>query len=262
MYIDSHLHFDSFVEAGTAETIVADARAAGVAQMVAIGGGDAANACALEVARAYPGAVFATAGYDRDEIDAGATEADLRAAADHPEVVAIGEAGLDYHYTPETAARQRDLFQLNLRVAAETGKPIVVHSRDADEDTLALLGDHAKGWDSEPDRLGVLHCFTRDWDFARACLDLGLHISFSGIATFRNAADLRDVATRVPLDRLLIETDAPYLAPVPHRGKRNQPAWVVHVAECLADVRGETVEQLRDATTANAQRLFGFPQPD
>jgi TatD DNase family protein len=180
---------------------------------------------------------------------------DLVALAARPRVVAIGETGLDYYRlagrTVEQMGWQRERFRVHIRAALATGKPLVVHTRSAGDHTLQLLREEGA------DRVGgVFHCFTESADVARAALDLGFHISFSGIVTFRNAADLRDVARWVPLDRLLIETDSPYLAPVPHRGKSNEPAYVRLVGEAIAKERAMDTETLAAATTANFERLF------
>jgi TatD DNase family protein len=168
----------------------------------------------------------------------------------HPHVVAIGETGLDYHYEPESAALQQASFRLHLQAARITGKPVIVHTRGARADTLALLREAALP------QAGVLHCFTEDWDMAKAALDIGYYISLSGIVTFRNADALREVARQVPPGRLLVETDAPYLAPVPHRGKPNVPEYVRDVAEYLAVLRGVSLERLAEQTTNNFKRLF------
>lgn len=256
--IDSHAHFDAFEEAGETAAVLERARAAGVARVVAIGGTPAANDLAVAVARRHPHQVRAVVGYDRDEAARVPDVAALDELARIPAVVGIGETGLDYHYAPETAPAQRALFGAMLDAAGRHGLPAVIHSREADEDTLAMLRDHARAWRGDPARLGLLHCFTGGEAFARRLLDLGLCLSFSGIVTFRNAADLRAVARLVPADRLLIETDAPYLAPVPFRGKRNEPAWVVHVAEALARERGDSLQALAEQTALNADRLFAW----
>ena len=174
----------------------------------------------------------------------------LLSELDHPRVVAIGETGLDYHYEPEAADVQKDSFRLHLQAAQVTGKPVIVHTRAARSDTLELLREAALP------QAGVLHCFTEDWDMAKAALDLGFYISLSGIVTFRNADALRDVARQVPADRLLVETDSPYLAPIPYRGKPNLPQYVREVAEFLAMLRGEAYEQFAEQTSANFARLF------
>ncbi len=166
-------------------------------------------------------------------------------------VVAIGETGLDYYYTKETREQQMAAFRVHLQAANELHKPVIIHTRDAQQDTLDILGEG----DVE-NCGGVMHCFTESWDMARQALDMGMYISFSGIVTFRNAQELRDVARQVPDDRFLIETDSPYLAPVPHRGKQNHPGWVGHVAECLAEVRGGSLEQIAELSKQNYLRLF------
>lgn len=186
---------------------------------------------------------------------------ELVACAARPRVVAIGETGLDYYRlngrTPEDMAWQRDRFRVHIRAARATGLPLVVHTRSASADTLALLREEGAGAVG-----GVFHCFTETAEVARAALDLGFHISFSGILTFRNAADLRDVAAWVPLDRCLIETDSPYLAPVPYRGRRNTPALVPHVAAELARIKGLPPDAVAQATRHNTERLFGLPPAD
>jgi TatD DNase family protein len=179
----------------------------------------------------------------------------LVAAAQHPRILAIGETGLDYYRlngrSMEDMHWQRERFRVHIRAARAVRKPLVIHTRSASADTLAVLRE-----EQGAEVGGVFHCFTETADVARAALDMGFHISFSGILSFKNAQDLRDVATWVPLDRCLIETDSPYLAPVPYRGKPNQPAYVPYVARALAACRGITVEEVAQATTANFDRLF------
>lgn len=175
----------------------------------------------------------------------------LRELAAHEEVVALGETGLDYFYTPETKERQQYSFRHHIRIGRELNKPVIVHTRDAREDTLSILRE-----EKVTDCGGVLHCFTEDRETAGKLLDMGFYISFSGIVTFRNAEQLRDAARYVPLDRLLVETDSPYLAPVPHRGKENQPAYVRDVAEYMAVLKGVSVDELAAATTENFATLF------
>ncbi len=183
---------------------------------------------------------------------------DLLMRARLPRVVGIGETGLDYYRlngrSVDDMAWQRERFRVHIRAARATGLPLVVHTRSASADTLAVLAQEGQG-----EVRGVFHCFTETMAVARAALDLGFHISFSGILSFRNAQDLREVAKFVPLDHCLIETDSPYLAPMPHRGKVNQPAWVAHVATHLAACKGLHVEDVARATSANFERLFGLP---
>jgi TatD DNase family protein len=258
MFIDTHVHFDRFVKDGTFSDILDSAKEAQVHEMVAIGGNASANELSLKLAKEHPGRIFGCAGYDRDEATAEYDLSVLRDLLADPLVKAVGETGLDYYYTADTATEQKKLFSENLALAAEFEKPVVVHSRDADEDTLAMLKDYSAAWKGDPARLGVLHCFTRDTKFAKQVLDLGLMISFSGIVTFLNADPLREVVKYVPDDRLLIETDSPYLAPVPMRGNRNEPAFVVHVAKQLAELKGGSVESIANLTANNARTLFAL----
>jgi TatD DNase family protein len=179
------------------------------------------------------------------------TAEELVALADHPGVVAIGETGLDYFRSEGDLEWQRERFRTHIRAAREAGKPLIVHSRDAAEDTLAILRE-----EDADEAGGVMHCFTGNREMARRAMDLNFHISFSGIVTFKSAQELMEVARCMPLERMLVETDSPYLAPVPHRGKPNQPAYVRHVAEHIAELRGESFEQIAAATTQNFLMLF------
>ncbi|QBG48190.1 TatD family deoxyribonuclease [Verrucomicrobia bacterium S94] len=258
MFIDSHVHFDCFDKDGTLEEILAAAKEAGVHEMIAIGGSAEANARSARLAGEYPGRIFGCAGYDRDEATHELDFSSLRELLEDPMVKAVGETGLDYYYTADTAAEQKKLFNENLALAVEFEKPVVVHSRDADEDTISLLRDFSEAWKGDELCRGVLHCFTRDEKFARAVLDLGLYISFSGILTFNNAGALREMVQYVPDDRLLIETDSPYLAPVPMRGNRCEPAYVVHTAEKLAELKGIPLESVAELTAENARTLFAL----
>jgi len=257
-WVDSHVHLDLFDQHDLVGAVVDRARGAGVNHLVAIGGSDEANERAVRLAGMYPGTLTAVVGFDRDKASTAVDVPALRQLiSTHPgRVVGIGESGLDYHYEPETAGEQKKLFESMLDVAADVQLPVVVHSRDADQDTLELLRAYVRNWTGDPARPGVLHCFTGTYEFARKLLDLGMMISFSGILTFRNADALRDCARRLPLDRILIETDAPYLAPMPHRGKTNEPAWVFKVAETLASIRTDTLQAIASQTTGNACFLF------
>ncbi|MBL6734562.1 MAG: TatD family hydrolase [Shewanellaceae bacterium] len=177
-------------------------------------------------------------------------------AAQDTKVIAIGETGLDYHYSTDTKPLQQSLFEHHIELALQTQKPLIVHTRDAREDTISILkNQHA-------DRVqGILHCFTENYAMAKAALDLGFYISFSGILTFKNATELQAVAKKLPLDRVLIETDSPYLAPVPHRGQENQPSYVTHVAASLADLRQTSAAEIGRITTDNFYRLFPSTRP-
>jgi TatD DNase family protein len=274
MFYDSHVHFKGLEGIGGAESLVARARQAGVGKMLAVGSCASMNALALAAARRWPDCVKAAIGYDRDQAailpcrepgQKGGLFADpigtlgeaISCGVAEGTVAAVGEIGLDFHYAPATADRQQALLREQLRLAGRFMLPVTVHSREADTATVDALSDHAKEWTGPRDRIGVLHCFTGSVAFATAVLDLGFCVSFSGIVTFRNAKDLRAVAATIPEERLLIETDTPYLAPEPHRGRVNEPAFVRHVAERLAQVRGCSVDRIAEVTTANALRLFG-----
>ena len=180
---------------------------------------------------------------------------ELLSLAAHPKVIGIGETGLDYYWHKDAPEWQRARFRVHIRAARECGKPLVIHNRDATADTLRLLEE-----EQAKDVGGVMHCFTETWEVAQRAIDLGFYISLSGIVTFKNALDIKEVARRVPLDRLLVETDAPYLAPIPFRGKLNQPAYVKFVAEEIATLRGITPDAVAAATTDNFFRLFSLPK--
>jgi TatD DNase family protein len=259
--IDTHVHFQTAMSPDDMAGMVERARTAGVDRLIAVGCEPDANAAALRAASAYPEFIKAAVAYDRSLAGSGVRvetirELILSAPAGH--VAAIGELGLDFHYTPETAEAQQTLMAAQLTLARELRLPVIVHSREADRETVELLSTHARQWSGAPDRIGVLHCFTGTEFLARQLLDLGFMISFSGIVTFRNADPLREVARGIPVDRLLIETDTPYLTPVPYRGKPNEPCYLPAVADLLAGVRGVEVEELACQTTTNATRLFGW----
>jgi len=251
MYVDSHCHLD-FPELAADLPALLDAMAAARvthALCISVNLPDWPAVHALATAHAN---LYATVGVHPDYVDTPEPSvADLVALAARPRVVAIGETGLDYYRLTGDLDWQRERFRVHIRAAREAGKPLVVHTRAAAADTISIMRD-----EGARDAGGVMHCFTESWEVATAALDLGFHISFSGIVTFRNARELKDIARRVPLDRLLIETDSPYLAPVPFRGKRNQPAYVPHVAAEIAQLRGVPVEEVARATTANFFRLF------
>jgi TatD DNase family protein len=254
MYVDSHCHLDFADFAADREAVLAAMTAAEVtnALCIAVNLADWPNVVAL--ARAHPN-LHATVGVHPDYEDvAEPTVDDLVARARTPKVAAIGETGLDYYRLTGDLGWQRERFRTHIRAAREAGKPLVVHTRAAAADTLAIMREERAG-----DAGGVMHCFTESWDVASAALDLGFCISLSGIVTFKNAHVIKDVARRVPLDRLLIETDAPYLAPAPHRGHRNEPAYVPFVAAEIARLRDLPVAEVARATSANFFRLFRIP---
>ena len=291
---DTHAHFDSFAAEGGVDQVLARAAAAGVARICAVGSSEASNDLVARLAQEHPAQLVAAVGYDRDQVDKPCDVAKLSALADGPGVVAVGETGLDYYYSADTAPDQRRLFARMLEFALDRRLPVVVHSRYADDETLDLLGefstawkkvfhsmekkterfpqhgkteaDFSTAWKPPPDLFhsvekevpppGILHCFTGDMAFAEALLAMGFMISFSGIVSFNNAGPLREVARHMPLDRLLVETDCPYLTPKPFRGKVNEPAFVVRVAEVVAEARDSDAIDIAAATFANALRVF------
>ncbi len=272
MYTDSHCHLD-FPELQTRlDDVLAQMRDARVTRALCIGttleGFDAVHRIALTQHPDGP-QLWATVGVHPDnEGVQEPTVTDLVERAARPRVVGIGETGLDYYRLGERSVAdmewQRQRFRVHIAAARATGLPLVIHTRAAADDTLALLrecGGLTSRHDDGPPVGGVFHCFTETREVARAALDLGFYISFSGILTFKNAADLREVAAYVPLERCLIETDSPYLAPVPHRGKTNSPAFVPYVAQQLAAVKQLSVETVADATSTNFSTLFARTQP-
>lgn len=259
MFFDTHVHFDGLGKGEDLGAVLARARAAGVTRMIAVGGAPEGNALAVEMAGRHGATLSAAVGYDRHCATLDLAGDDLDSLLDRRDcVVAVGETGLDFHYEPETRDQQKALLGRMLDKARARLLPVIVHSRESNDDMLGLLAEHVRLWKGPSDRLGVLHCFTGEEGFARSVLDLGLYVSFSGILTFKNADSIRKAAGIVPDDCLLIETDSPYLAPVPCRGQKNEPALVRHVAECLARVRGCSVEKIAELTMANAKRLFGL----
>jgi TatD DNase family protein len=253
MLADSHCHLNYKGLAEDQAGVLERARARGVTAMLNIATRESEWDDVLATAEREAD-VWATVGIHPHEADQHAhiDTAKLVERARHPRVVGIGESGLDYYYDHSDRERQQISFRAHIAAARETGLPIVVHTRDAEEDTAAILRDEL-GKGAYP---GVIHCFTASGAFADIALDLGFMISISGIVTFKNAKDLQETAARLPLDRLLIETDAPFLAPVPHRGRTGEPAFVADTAQFLANLRGETVEQLTEATARNFHQLF------
>lgn len=257
MFIDSHCHIDfpDFTE-GVAP-LLANMAAADVGYALCISVNLEHFPRVLALAEAHDN-VFASVGVHPDHDQGREPDvAELVRLATHPRVVAVGETGLDYHrMAPEDVDWQQTRFRTHIRAARETGKPLVIHTRNAADATLAIMWEEGAG-----EAGGVMHCFTESREVADAALDLGFYISFSGIVTFKNAKALKEVARHVPLDRLLIETDSPYLAPAPHRGRRNEPAYVRHVAEEIAALRGIGLEEVAQATTRNFFELFRAARP-
>jgi TatD DNase family protein len=253
--IDSHCHLDNEDFHADREAVIERALAAGVEQMVAIGSGDGPPDLEVAVRLADTHAcMLATVGVHPHDASKANEETYTRLAGllKHPKVIAMGEIGLDYHYDHSPRDVQRAVFIEQMRVAQDAQKPIVIHTREAWDDTFELLVKH---W--RPTGLpGIMHCFSGSPTEARRSLDLGFYLSFGGIVTFPKALDIQAAARLVPSDRLLIETDAPFLAPVPKRGKRNEPAFVVETARKLAGLRGASVEEIGEITTLNFQRLF------
>jgi len=255
-YFDTHAHFYGDASPVENALIVKRALEAGVTQLVAVGGSPDLNSGAIALAKTFPAHVRLALGFDRDQAKDAEPEIlvqTLRFLSKDLPLGAVGEIGLDFHYHPETASVQEALFAAQLRLADEWQKPVIIHTREADEATLRVLDETP--WQGKGLR-GVVHCFTGDKQFAAQLLDRHLAISFSGIVTFRNADMLRESAAFVPDDRILIETDSPFLAPVPLRGKRNEPAFVTHVAACLATVRKTDVAAIAGLTYRNAESLF------
>jgi len=263
MLIDTHAHLCSPDFTGDLPQLLERARTAGVGKIVSIATDLASARQTLQLAETYE-SVYAAVGLHPGEVPA-VSLCDMRelaALAAHPKVVAIGETGLDYYREAkdDMALRQlqKDLLWAQLDLAKQHSLPVVLHNRAADADLLQILRAHGEALPRERRPWGVMHCFSGDEKFAFDCLEIGLFISYTGILTFKNAAALRDVAQRVPLECVMVETDSPYLAPVPHRGQRNEPAHVPRIAEALAQVKGVPVEEVARVTTANAQRLFRF----
>ncbi len=259
MLIDTHTHLDDPRYDADRNAMIDRARAAGVERMLTIGCDLATSRRAVSLAEQYP-FVYASIGVHPHEVRHIQPDwyDEFRRLAQSPNVLAYGEIGLDYHYNHSSQNEQRQRFREQIRLARELRLPVIIHTREAQADTIAIVKEERAG-----ELGGVFHCFSGDARLAQDALDLGFYLSFSGIVTFQNAAALREIAKTVPADRLLIETDCPYLTPAPHRGTRNEPAYVRHVADVLAQVRGtgphDTVAELGRLTSENARRLFRIP---
>jgi hypothetical protein len=251
MLIDSHCHLNFPDLAQRLPEVLANMAEAGVDKAIAISVSRQSFEEVHAIAQDYPN-IYATVGIHPDDPEAEEFSLEeLLERAARPKVVGIGETGLDYHWCKGDLAWQHQRFALHIEAANRSGLPLVVHTRDAAEDTMRLLRKHQA-------HAGVIHCFTEDVRIAKLALDLGFYISFSGIVTFKNATAIQEAARYVPLDRLLVETDSPYLAPVPKRGKPNEPAYVRHTAAFVAQLRGDSLENIAQATTANCLRLFNL----
>jgi TatD DNase family protein len=252
MLVDSHCHLDFDAYASELDAVVDRARAAGVGACVTICTKLSEFARVREIAERYPNLWCSIGVHPHEAKDADVSAATLVEGARHPRVIGIGETGLDYYYLHSPKDVQIGCFREHIAASRESGLPLIVHTRDAEDDTISVLeAEMAKG-----SFTGLIHCFTGSAKLAKAALELGFLISASGIVTFKNSVSLREVFSQVPLDRLLVETDAPYLSPVPYRGKRNEPAYVAHTANVLASIKGIDVTELAEATTQNFFRLF------
>jgi len=255
--VDTHAHLDDERFDGDRAHVVAAANAAGVQHILTIATTAPTSRISVDLAAQFPAMLRATVGIQPNqvaEVADGDWDVVVQLAA-RPEVVGLGETGLDRYWDRTPFPQQEDYFARHLTLARERRLPVVIHCREAEADVVRMLRDD---FDRHGPIRAVMHSFTGDETTARACLEMGLHISFAGMLTYKNAQNLRDVAAKLPLNRLLVETDSPYLAPVPMRGKRNEPAFVVHTAKCLADLHSISLERLAEQTTANAKTLFGL----
>nr|VFK53006.1 MAG: TatD DNase family protein [Candidatus Kentron sp. TUN]VFK55257.1 MAG: TatD DNase family protein [Candidatus Kentron sp. TUN]VFK55430.1 MAG: TatD DNase family protein [Candidatus Kentron sp. TUN] len=259
MLIDSHCHLDLATKGGDPTSLVTDAKRSGVEHLLSVAVDLASAKKAIKYAHQFEG-VFATVGvHPNGRLAVEPTVEELVDLAKDKKVLAIGETGLDTYRNnggseadfAHNLERQKKRFRRHILAAKRSGKPLVIHCRDAKEDTLRILREEEAGQIG-----GIMHCFVEDWETARKVLDLNFHLSFSGIVTYKNATIVKESAKKAPMDRILVETDSPYLAPVPHRGKPNQPAYVRHVATHIAELRGIGIEQFSQATTENFFRLF------
>ncbi|MGF1690635.1 TatD family hydrolase [Photobacterium kagoshimensis] len=253
MLVDSHCHLDKLdyeqLHTGI-DDVLAKAKARGVEYFLSVGVTLRSFPTMMEMIEPHDN-VFASCGVHPLDIDSGLDYEQFKTYAQHERVVAIGETGLDYHYQPETAQAQQDIFRQHVRVAVELNKPLIIHTRMAREDTMRILREEGAEKCG-----GVLHCFTESLEMAQEAIELGFYISISGIVTFNKASELKNVVSKLPLERLLVETDSPYLAPIPYRGKENQPAYVKEVADYIGLLKGVSGEEVAKVTTENFFKLF------
>ncbi len=257
MFVDSHCHLDQIdldSRVGGLKGLIADAKRRGVGHMLSVAVDLQSSRSLPSLTADYP-EIFTSVGVHPLHKDSGllVSVEELVDLSYLPGVIAIGETGLDKFYSLDTIDWQTESFIAHLKASQRTGKPLIIHTRDAVDDTIRLLTEYSSK------AAGVMHCFTESWEMAKSALALGFYISFSGILTFKSATELRDVAAKVPLDRLLIETDSPWLAPVPYRGIKNEPQYVIEVAQCLADIHKIELDELAKITTQNFRRLFKLP---
>ncbi|MGH1486161.1 MAG: TatD family hydrolase [Cellvibrionaceae bacterium] len=254
MLVDSHCHLDRLsLEKYDNDLSLAISAALerGISKLLCVGISINNREAVVSIAEQYNEVVSSVGVHPLDVKEGLATVDDLLQWSQHPKVVALGESGLDYYYSEDEKETQQESFIIHLQAAKKAQLPVIVHTRDAREDTIALIKEHGC-----LNHAGVLHCFTENWEMARQAIDLNYMISISGIVTFKNANELRDVVKQIPLDRLLVETDSPYLAPVPYRGKSNEPQYVREVAEYIAELKGLSFDELASITTDNFYRLF------
>lgn len=254
MLVDSHCHLDRLDLAPFGDefdALLQASRKAGVGHILCVSIDLESYPAMLELVSPYADVSVSVGVHPNDRDRREPEPEQLADLAQHPKNVAIGETGLDYFRSEGDLGWQRDRFRRHIAAARRCGKPLIIHTRAARDDTIAIMRQ-----ENARDAGGVMHCFTEDWEMAKQALDLGFYVSFSGIITFKNAADLREVVKKMPAERLLIETDAPYLAPVPHRGKPNLPHYVTHVADCVAELRGMSPEAVAELTAENYFRLF------
>jgi TatD DNase family protein len=251
MFIDSHCHLNFPGLSNDLDSVLANMQANAVSHALCVSVDLLSFPEVLALAEQHEN-LYASVGVHPDyELETEPTQAEIVSLAQHPKVIAIGETGLDYYRLTGDLEWQRERFRIHIRAARESGKPLIIHTRSAAQDTLRIMEEERAG-----EIGGVMHCFTENLEIARAAIALGFHISFSGILTFKNATSIKEVAQSIPLEKMLLETDSPYLAPTPHRGKTNQPAFVKHVAEEVARLRNISLEEVGMATTQNFNRLF------